>query len=86
MDKPLIIDVAPVTKRAPKHFADLAPEERAQAVSELEEQGFRAKQLANHYFARHNDDPESWTDISPAIAKKLADGLFPKLLTAVRTI
>jgi len=86
MDKPLIIDVAPVTKRAPRHFADLALEERAQAVSELGEQGFRAKQLANHYFARHSDRPESWSDISPAVAKKLADALFPQLLTPVRTI
>ena len=86
MEKPLIIDVAPVTKRAPKHFADLSPEERTQAVVELGEQGFRAKQLANHYFARHSDKPESWSDISPAVAKKLSEALFPQLLTPVRTI
>lgn len=85
-NKPLIIDVAPVTKKAPKHFADLTPDERIAAVKELGEQGFRAKQLANHYFARHSDDPKEWTDISPAIAEKLASALFPQLLTLVRTI
>ncbi len=86
MDKPLIIDVAPAKKKAPKHFADLTPEERIAAVKEIGEQGFRAKQLANHYFARHSDDPAEWTDISPAIAEKLASTLFPQLLTLVRTI
>lgn len=85
-NKPLIIDVAPVTKKAPKHFADLTPDERIAAVKKLGEQGFRAKQLANHYFARHSDDPKEWTDISPAIAEKLASALFPQLLTLVRTI
>lgn len=85
-NKPLIIDVAPVTKKAPKHFADLTPDERIAAVKELGEQGFRAKQLANHYFARHSDNPKEWTDISPAIAEKLASALFPQLLTLVRTI
>ena len=85
-NKPLIIDVAPVTKKAPKHFADLTPDERIAAVKELGEQGFRAKQLANHYFARHSDDPKEWTDISPAIAEKLASALFPQLLTLVHTI
>ena len=85
-DKPLIIDVAPVTKKPPKHFADLTPEERVAAVKELGEQGFRAKQLSNHYFARHSDDPSEWSDISPAIAAKLSQALFPQLLTLVRTI
>ena len=85
-ERPLIIDVAPVSKKAPKHFADLSPDERVAAVKDLGEQGFRAKQLANHYFARHTDNPAEWSDISPAIGTKLADALFPQLLTLVRTI
>ena len=38
------IEISPVTKKPPKHFADLSPEDRAIAVAELGEPAFRAKQ------------------------------------------
>jgi len=82
----LILEAPSSSKRAPRHFADFSPEERTKALVDLGEQGFRAKQVANHYFARHNGDPKSWTDISPAIGEKIASALFPRLLTLVRTI
>ena len=80
------IEISPVAKKPPKHFADLSPEDRATAVAELGEPAFRAKQLANHYFGRHSENPKEWSDISTESAEKLAAALFPTLLTPVRSI
>ena len=56
------IEISPVSKKPPKHFADLSPEDRAIAVAELGEPAFRAKQLANHYFGRHSENPKGWSE------------------------
>ena len=80
------IEISPLVKKPPRHFSDLSPENRAIAVTELGEPAFRAKQLANHYFGRHNETPEAWSDISIDSATKLATGLFPTLLTKVRSV
>ncbi len=80
------IEISPLVKKPPRHFSDLSPENRAIAVTELGEPAFRAKQLANHYFGRHNETPEAWSDISIDSATKLANGLFPTLLTKVRSV
>ena len=80
------IEISPVAKKPPKHFADLSPEDRAIAVAELGEPAFRAKQLANHYFGRHSENPHEWSDISSESAEKLAAALFPTLLSPVRSI
>jgi 23S rRNA (adenine2503-C2)-methyltransferase len=80
------IEISPVAKKPPKHFADLSPEDRAIAVAELGEPAFRAKQLANHYFGRHSENPQEWSDISSESAEKLAAALFPTLLSPVRSI
>ena len=80
------IEISPVAKKPPKHFADLSPQDRAIAVAELGEPAFRAKQLANHYFGRHSENPKEWSDISTESAEKLAAALFPTLLTPVRSI
>ncbi|MCL2594777.1 MAG: 23S rRNA (adenine(2503)-C(2))-methyltransferase RlmN [Promicromonosporaceae bacterium] len=72
--------------KAPTHFADLTPEERAAAVTELGHKPFRAKQLATHYFAHYATDPAHWTDIPAAARQGLADALFPPLLHATRTL
>ncbi|WP_329185483.1 23S rRNA (adenine(2503)-C(2))-methyltransferase RlmN [Actinacidiphila glaucinigra] len=71
-------------KRPPRHLADLSPEERREAVAELGEKPFRAKQLSQHYFARYADDPAAWTDIPAAARGKLAEGLLPDLMSVVR--
>lgn len=80
------IEISPLVKKPPRHFSDLSPENRAIAVAELGEPTFRAKQLANHYFGRHNETPQEWSDISSESANKLATGLFPTLLTKVRSV
>ncbi len=78
--------VAPRGAKPPRHLADLSPAQRKEAVAELGEQPFRAKQLSNHYFGRLSDDPASWTDIPAASREKLAAELLPSLMSVVRHV
>ncbi|MFJ1707356.1 23S rRNA (adenine(2503)-C(2))-methyltransferase RlmN [Kitasatospora sp. NPDC088346] len=78
--------VAPRGAKPPRHLADLSPAERKEAVAELGEQPFRAKQLSNHYFGRMSNDPESWTDIPAASREKLTENLLPDLMSVVRHV
>jgi 23S rRNA (adenine2503-C2)-methyltransferase len=64
----------------------MTPAERREAVVELGEKPFRAKQLSQHYFARYDDDRAAWTDIPAASRDKLADGLLPEMMSVVRHI
>jgi 23S rRNA (adenine2503-C2)-methyltransferase len=82
---PLVFD-PPRRARPPRHLADLAPAERRAAVAELGEPGYRAGQLAAHYFGRLADDPATMTDLPAAVRGRLADALLPPLLTAVRHV
>ncbi len=77
---------APKRGKAPRHFADMTPEERIEAVTALGEKPFRAKQLANHYFTHLTADPEDMTDLPKASRDHLVSQLFPELLTKVRTM
>ncbi|MEU9129114.1 23S rRNA (adenine(2503)-C(2))-methyltransferase RlmN [Kitasatospora sp. NPDC048540] len=78
--------VAPRGAKPPRHLADLSPAERKEAVAELGEQPFRAKQLSNHYFGRMSNDPESWTDIPAGSRQKLTESLLPDLMSVVRHV
>ncbi|MFJ6384946.1 23S rRNA (adenine(2503)-C(2))-methyltransferase RlmN [Kitasatospora sp. NPDC092039] len=78
--------VAPRGAKPPRHLADLSPAERKEAVAELGEQPFRAKQLSNHYFGRMSNDPASWTDIPAASREKLTESLLPDLMSVVRHV
>ncbi|CAN3982987.1 23S rRNA (adenine(2503)-C(2))-methyltransferase RlmN [Kitasatospora purpeofusca] len=78
--------VAPRGAKPPRHLADLSPAERKEAVAELGEQPFRAKQLSNHYFGRMSNDPASWTDIPAASREKLTDSLMPELMSVLRHV
>jgi 23S rRNA (adenine2503-C2)-methyltransferase len=77
---------APRRGKPPRHFADLAPDERASAVSELGLPTFRAKQLSSHYYAGFSADPLTWTDLPAAHREQIRDALFPPLLTYVRDV
>jgi len=77
---------APRRGKPPRHFADLAPDERASAVSELGLSAFRAKQLSSHYYAGFSADPLTWTDLPAAHREQIRDALFPPLLTYVRDV
>jgi 23S rRNA (adenine2503-C2)-methyltransferase len=85
---PLTLQMAAPPRRGkpPRHFADLSPEERVAAVTELGEKPFRAKQLATHYFSHLTADPQDMTDLPAGSRDVLTDALFPPLLTKVRTM
>ncbi len=77
---------APRRGKPPRHFADLTPQERAQAVVDLGEKPFRAKQLATHYFTHLTSDPQAMTDLPAATRDVLAETLFPPLLEKARVL
>ena len=83
---PLVFDEPRGRKKPPRHLADLAPDERAAYAQELGLPGFRAKQLATHYFARLVDDPAEMTDLPAAQREELVAGLLPQLMTPLRTM
>lgn len=87
---PVTLNLAAPTRGArgkpPRHFVDLTPEQRVEAVTALGEQPFRAKQLATHYFTHLTADPAAMTDLPLATRDKLVGDLFPRLLTPTRTL
>ncbi len=82
--RPLLQFASPKRGMPPVHLADLTPEERVAKVTELGLPGFRAKQLAKHYFDRYTRDPEQMTDLPKDGRAELVDSLLPTLLTEVR--
>src|SRR5919108_5956903 len=79
---PLVFD-APRRATPPRHLADVDPADRRAAVGELGLPGFRADQLARHYFGRLTADVDAMTDL-PAAARDALRGLLPSLVTPVR--
>ncbi len=82
---PLVFD-EPRGRRPPRHLADLAPDERKARLVEAGLPGFRARQLARHYFARLADDPAQMTDLPAAERERLVETLLPSLMTPLRTL
>jgi 23S rRNA (adenine2503-C2)-methyltransferase len=82
---PLVFD-APRRSLPPRHLADLPPRARRDVVTQLGERAFRADQLSRHYFGHLDVTGAAMTDIPPAARERLAAGLLPELLTAVRTV
>ncbi len=76
----------PRRQPVPRHLADLAPDDRRRAVTELGEPAYRAQQLANHYFVRHTTDPQAMTDLPAGSRSVLTEALLPPLLTPVREL
>ncbi len=85
MKQELIFE-APRRALPPRHLADLDDAACAEAVTELGLPAFRAKQLANQYYARLIADPQQMTDLPAVIRGQVADALFPTLLTSAREI
>jgi len=83
---PLVFTEPRGRKKPPRHLADLAPDERKAHLVELGLPGFRAKQLATHYFARLVDDPAAMTDLPAAQREELVSALLPELMTPLRTL
>ncbi len=84
--RPLLQFASPKRGKPPAHLADLTPEERVGRVKELGLPGFRAKQLATHYFRHYTSDPAEMTDLPAEGREELVAGLLPTLLTEVRRL
>jgi 23S rRNA (adenine2503-C2)-methyltransferase len=84
--RPLLQFASPKRGKPPVHLADLTPEQRIEKVKELGMPGFRAKQLAKHYFEHYTHDPADMTDLPADGRTDLVHGMLPPLLTEVRRL
>jgi 23S rRNA (adenine2503-C2)-methyltransferase len=67
-------------------LADLDEAGRATAVAELGWPAFRAKQLARQYYKHLVADPRQMTELPAAARDRVADALFPNLMTPATEI
>ncbi|MGZ4514737.1 MAG: 23S rRNA (adenine(2503)-C(2))-methyltransferase RlmN [Mycobacterium sp.] len=81
-----LIFTEPRPSRPPRHLADLDAEGRASAVAELGLPAFRAKQLAHQYYGRLIADPREMTDLPSALRDRIAEAMFPHLLTSAAEV
>jgi 23S rRNA (adenine2503-C2)-methyltransferase len=82
----LVFDEPPQRKKAPQHIADLDSDARKEWAKAAGYQGFRASQIANHYFSHVGAPAGEWSDI-PADQREELSALFtPKLIELVRSI
>ena len=84
--RPLLQFASPKRGKPPEHLADLTPAQRIERVTVLGLPGFRAKQLATHYFTHHTSDPAEMTDLPAAGRDELVSALLPPLVTEVRRL
>ncbi|HET7358336.1 MAG TPA: 23S rRNA (adenine(2503)-C(2))-methyltransferase RlmN [Nocardioidaceae bacterium] len=83
---PLVFDAPRGRGKPPRHLADLDPAQRKQLAVDAGLPGFRARQLAAHYFSRLVDDPEQMTDLPAADRERLVESLLPRLMSPLRTL
>lgn len=81
-----LVFTEPRPSKPPRHLADLDADGRASAVAELGLPAFRAKQLANQYYGRLIADPHEMTDLPAAVRDRIADAMFPHLLTSAAEV
>ena len=84
--RPLLQFAEPKRGKPPVHLADLTPSERIERVKELGLPGFRAKQIAKHYFEHYTSDPARMTDLPADGREELVAGLLPTLMTSLRSL
>ncbi len=70
----------------PRHLADLDAAQRREVVQELGLPKFRADQIARQYYGRLQADPRQMTDLPEPMREKIAEALFPPLLSEVRQV
>lgn len=73
-------------RRPPRHWMDLAPAERVDAVRAMGLPAFRARQISTHWFTRLEDDPAGWTDLPADARERIAGILLPPLLEPVQEL
>jgi 23S rRNA (adenine2503-C2)-methyltransferase len=79
----LVFDEPVQRKKAPKHLADFAPSERKAFAEELGFPGYRASQVATHYFSHLSNDPQQWSDIPADSRQSISAALTPQLIELV---
>ena len=79
----LVFDEPAQRKKAPKHLADFAPSERKAFAEELGFPGYRASQVATHYFSHLSNEPQQWSDIPAESRQSISDALTPQLIELV---
>lgn len=84
--KPLLQFAEVKRGKPPVHLADLTPAERKERIQELGIPGFRAKQIATHYFLHYSSDPDAMTDLPKEGRAELVAKVLPNLLTEVRRL
>jgi 23S rRNA (adenine2503-C2)-methyltransferase len=77
---------APRHALPPTHLADLEPAELRAVVAEHGLPGYRADQLARHYYGRYEVDVHAMTDLPAGVREQLGDAVLPPLLTELRTV
>ncbi|MFD6055368.1 23S rRNA (adenine(2503)-C(2))-methyltransferase RlmN [Agromyces sp. NPDC060279] len=82
--RPMLQFASPKRGKPPVHLADIPPADRKAHVAELGFPGYRASQLATHYFVHHTNDPAEMTDLPAASRDELVRTVLPPLLTEVR--
>ena len=82
----LVFDEPPQRKKVPKHLADFSPAERKEFASSFGLPGYRASQVAMHYFSHLSNNPSTWSDIPADLRQSIADQLTPKLIELVRSV
>ena len=83
---PLVFDEPRGRRKPPRHLADLDAAGRKELAAELGLPGFRARQLAHHYFARLVDDPADMTDLPAAERDRLVAEMLPPLMEPLHTL
>jgi 23S rRNA (adenine2503-C2)-methyltransferase len=84
--RPLLQFASPKRGKPPVHLVDLSSEERTARMAELGLPGYRAKQVATHYFTHYTSDPALMTDLPASGRDELVAALLPPLLTEVRRL
>jgi 23S rRNA (adenine2503-C2)-methyltransferase len=72
--------------KPPVHLADLTIQERTERIKELGIPGFRAKQIATHYFSHYTSDAEAMTDLPKEGREELIKKVLPPMLTEVKRL
>ena len=83
---PTLTMTVPRRGKPPRHFVDLSPAERTEAVVAQGERPFRVRQLSTHYFAHLSADPAEMSDLPARSRELLTAALFPTLVTPVRSL
>jgi 23S rRNA (adenine2503-C2)-methyltransferase len=87
MPEPGTLDfVGPRRAKPPRHWADLAVDDRRSAVVDLGLPAFRADQISRHYFGRAESDVSAMSDLPADVRDVVRESLLPQLLTPVRAL